>query len=136
PGLPADAIETAVAELTRDRSAMNPVAANREVHLLLRDGVKANVRGADGETRPEIVRLVDWREPARNDFFLARQFWVAGELWTRRADLVGFVNGIPLVLAELKAITKPLAAAYEENLRDYRDTIPHLFHPNGFVILS
>jgi type I restriction enzyme R subunit len=136
PGLPADAIETAIAELTRDRSAMNPVAANREVHLLLRDGVKANVRGADGETRPEIVRLVDWREPARNDFFLARQFWVAGELWTRRADLVGFVNGIPLVLAELKAITKPLAAAYEENLRDYRDTIPHLFHPNGFVILS
>ena len=62
--------------------------------------------------------------------------WIAGDLHTRRVDLVLFVNGIPLVLAEFKAPDRSVRAAYDENLRDYRDTIPQLFWPNAFVILS
>ena len=54
----------------------------------------------------------------------------------RRTDLVGFVNGIPLVFIELKAAHRNLKHAYDDNLRDYRDTIPHLFTPNGFIVLS
>ncbi len=62
--------------------------------------------------------------------------WIAGDLHTRRVDLVLFVNGIPLVLAEFKEPGRPVRAAYDENLTDYRDTIPQLFWPNAFVILS
>ena len=61
--------------------------------------------------------------------------WIAGDLHARRVDLVLFVNGIPLVLAEFKEPNRPVRAAYDENLTDYRDTIPQLFWPNGFVIL-
>lgn len=136
PGLDEVALQQAVDELTRDRSAMNPIAANREVHRLLKSGIAVSVKGKDGEALPEIVRLIDWRDVDANDFFLVTQLWIKSELYTRRADLVGFINGIPLVFAEVKGIGKPLKAAYDDNLSDYRDAVPHLFDANGFVILS
>ncbi|WP_029013336.1 type I restriction endonuclease subunit R [Niveispirillum irakense] len=136
PGLDPAAWELAAAELTRDRSAMDPVAANREVWRLLRDGVPVRTRGPQGEMVDELVRLIDWRCPTANDFLLARQVWFASDLWERRADLVGFVNGIPLLFAELKGLGRPLRAAFDENLRDYRDTIPRLFDFNGITLLS
>ena len=83
-----------------------------------------------------MVRIIDWETPEQNDFFLASQVWFAGELYTKRADLVGFVNGLPLLFVELKASHKAMADAYTGNLSDYRATIPHVFTPNAFVILS
>ncbi|MGI8554469.1 MAG: type I restriction endonuclease, partial [Dehalococcoidia bacterium] len=64
---------------------------------------------------------------ASNDFFLASQFWASGRDYTRRADLVGFVNGLPLVFIELKAVHRRLEDAYRNNLTDYKDAIPQLF---------
>ena len=93
------------------------------------------VRGKDGERKTEIVRVIDWENPDANDFFLASQVWFAGELYAKRADLVGFVNGLPLLFVELKASHKAMADAYNGNLADYRATIPHVFTPNAFVIL-
>src|SRR2546421_342203 len=61
---------------------------------------------------------------------------LAGALYKPRADLVGFVNGIPLVFIELKASHKRLKDAYDKNLTDYKDTIPHVFWFNGFIVLS
>jgi len=138
PGLPAEAIGLAIEELTRDRSIMSMTAANREVYQLLKDGVKVNTpSGEEGyDEKTEVVRIIDWKEPWNNDFFLASQFWVTGEMYKRRADLVGFVNGIPLVLVELKAVHKQIENAFNRNLKDYKDTIPHLFWYNGFIILS
>lgn len=136
PTLPQAAIDDAVAELARDRAAMLPVAANREVWRLLRDGVSVHLRQADGDMEPATVRLMDWTDPAGNDFLLAAQPWFHSPLYKRRPDLVGFVNGIPLLLIECKAPNKPLADAHEDNLRDYRDTIPALFPMNGFVVLT
>ena len=136
PGLPPEAISQAVEELTRDRSKMVPVEANREIHQLLKDGVKTDVRAEDGSWTKEPVHFVNWREPSNNQFFLASQFWVAGDMYRRRCDLVGFVNGIPLLLVELKAVHKNLKNAFAENLTDYRSAIPQLFTMNGFVILS
>lgn len=136
PILPQAAIDDAVAELTRDRVAMLPVAANREMWRLLRDGVPVQLRQADGDTEPATVRLIDWTDPAGNDFLLAAQPWFHSPLYKRRPDLVGFVNGIPLLLIECKAPNKPVADAHEHNLRDYRDTIPALFPMNGFVVLT
>ena len=138
PGLPAEAVGLAIEELTRDRSVMSMTAANREIYQLLKDGVKVNTpSGEDGyDEKSEVVRIIDWKEPWNNDFFLASQFWVTGEMYKRRADLVGFVNGLPIVLVELKATHKQIENAFNKNLKDYKDTIPHLFWYNGFIILS
>jgi type I restriction enzyme R subunit len=135
-GLPKEAVNLAVEELVRDRSRMSLVAANREITKLLKDGVKVTFKGIDGEEVTETVRLVDWNNPANNDFLLATQFWITGEMYRRRLDMVGFVNGIPLVVIELKASHKALRKAYDDNLRDYKSTIPQLFWYNGIIILS
>ncbi|MEZ4499877.1 MAG: HsdR family type I site-specific deoxyribonuclease [Thermomicrobiales bacterium] len=136
PGLPAASIEEVVEAIARDRSAMHPVHANQDVWTLLRDGVKVTVRGDRGDEQTATARVIDWNDPANNDYFLASQFWITGEVYSRRPDLVGFVNGLPLVLVELKALTKPLRDAYDDNLRDYRETIPQLFWFNAFIMLS
>jgi type I restriction enzyme R subunit len=67
---------------------------------------------------------------------LASQLWISGEIYKRRADLVGFVNGLPLVFVELKASHRRLEHAYHDNLRDYKTAIPQLFPYNAFIILS
>ncbi len=136
PNLPAEALKLAEERLVEDRSAMLPVAANRALLTLLADGVSVEVRRDDGGFDTVSVRVIDWIEPTNNDFLVASQVWIEGPLHKRRPDTIGFVNGLPLMLAEWKGITKPLAEAYDANLRDYRDAIPHLFDANGFVILS
>jgi len=136
PALPTEAVKLAEEELTRDRSAMLPYAANREVLALIRNGVPVQVRRDDRHFDNHLVQVIDWKDPANNDFVAANQVWIEGVLHKRRPDTIGFVNGLPLLLAEWKAPTKPLADAHEANLRDYRDTIPQLLHANGFVILS
>lgn len=130
------ALGDAFSALTRNRSAIDAIRANAELAGLIRDGVKVTVRGADGVLRDETIRVVDWEIPEANDFLLASQVWFAGDLYTRRADLVGFVNGLPLLFIELKASWKAMADAYNGNLAHYRTTIPQVFVPNAFVILS
>ena len=136
PGLPPQALDAALEELILDRSAMDHVRANQAVWKLLRDGAKVTFATEDGGRTTETVRFVDWSTPTSNDFLAVSQFWVVGPLHTRRCDVVCFVNGIPLVLFELKASHKSIEHAYSKNLRDYRDTIPQLFTPNALVILS
>lgn len=136
PGLPDEAIAQALAALTRDRSVMQPVRANHEIWTLLRDGYGAVVTNADGTERIERVRYVHWTATDANDFLAVNQFWVTGPLHRRRADIVLFVNGIPLVLIELKASHRRAEDGYQQNIRDYRDTIPQLFWSNGFVVVS
>ena len=132
-----DAIDAAIEELTQSRAVMNPVEANREIYNLLKDGVKVTV--TDPNTQEEtvsVIKVIDWENPKNNDFFAASQFWITGEMYTRRPDLIGFVNGIPLVLMEFKRIDENLYSAYNDNLRDYKDTIPHLFWYNAVIIVS
>jgi type I restriction enzyme R subunit len=136
PKLSSEAIMLAIEELTKDRSSLNPVNANREIYKLLKDGVPVTVRNRKGEEVQERVRVIDWDHPKGNDYFLALQFWVTGDMYKRRADLIGFVNGLPLVFIELKAMHKRLENAFYGNLTDYKDTIPQLFWYNGFIILS
>jgi len=135
PDLPGEATALAVEEITRDRSAMNPVQANRQVYSLLKNGVKVTFQ-TEGEQKVETVRVIDWDEPGSNDFFLASQFWISGDMYERRADLVGFVNGIPLLLVELKTSHRKLQNAYRNNIRDYKTAIPQLFWYNAFIMLA
>ena len=132
-----EAIKEAVDELSRDRSRMSLAAANRETYDLIKSGVRVAVRDADGEGESvEIIKVVDWDNPTSNDFLLCSQLWITGDMYTRRADLVGFVNGLPLVFIELKASHRRLESAYTGNLTDYKDTVPHLFWYNALIILS
>lgn len=136
PRLPPEAIQAVIDELTRDRSVLTLVHASRDVYSLLRHGVRVRYHDEHGEEVVELARIIDWGNPAANDFFLGSQLWVTGEIYTRRPDLIGFVNGLPLVFIELKASHRRLRDAYNRNLSDYRDTIPHIFWHNAFVILS
>jgi type I restriction enzyme R subunit len=97
PGAAGSALDAAVEALTRDRGVLGMTQANREIYQLLVQGVKVAYVGDDGEQQVETIRLIDWTTPANNDFLLVSQLWVAGEMYTRRADLVGFVNGLPPV---------------------------------------
>ena len=136
PDIANDAIQLAIEELTKDRSAMSLAQANREIYKLLKDGVRVSFQDEDGSEAHETVTVIDWNEPTNNDFFLASQFWVTGSIYKRRADLVGFVNGLPLVFIELKKSHGRLEHAFKNNLRDYKSTIPQLFWYNAFIILS
>ena len=137
PRAPHQAISQAIEELTRDRSRMSMTAANREIYHLLKNGVRVPVPDPEGNGETvEVIRVMDWDNPSDNDFLLCSQFWITGDMHTRRADLVGFVNGLPLVLIELKAAHRRLETAFTGNLRDYKDTVPQLFWPNALIIVS
>ena len=136
PGVPDTAVSDAIEQLLRDRSVMDPVRANRDVYELLRDGAKVEIAGSDGTPRATTVHFIDWNHTHANDWLAVSQFWIAGDMYKRRADIVLFVNGIPLVFIELKVSHKNVRNGYDDNLRDYRDTVPHLFWFNAFVVLS
>ena len=137
PALPAEAINNAIDEITRDRSAMLPEAANREVYRLLKEGIVVSVPDhAHGGQKTERLRVVDWDTPENNDFLLVSQFSVTGPLYTCRPDLVGFINGLPWVVIELKKPGVPARAAFDENLTHYKQQIPNLFWFNALMIAS
>ncbi len=137
PDLPEEAIDGAVEELSRDRTALSLVEANREIAKLLKGGVTVKFPDKEnGGQRVEVVAVIDWEVPENNDFLLASQFWVAGALYLKRPDLIGFVNGLPLVLMELKAPGENVRQGYDKNIADYKGTIPQLFHYNGLIIVS
>lgn len=137
PAMPSEALDTAIDELTRDRSAMSLEAANREIYRLLKDGIQVSVQDPEsGGQKSERAWAIDWGHPEQNDFLLARQFTVAGNLYTCRPDLVGFVNGLPWVVVEFKKPGIPVRAAFDENLTHYKEQVPQLFWYNALLIAS
>ncbi len=134
--LPSDALTQAVEQLIRDRSHLSLVNANQEVYKVLHDGATVSVPRTDGASDTERVRFFDFNIPSNNHFLCVSQLWVVGDMYTKRPDVVLFVNGIPLILLELKASHKSLVDAYRDNLRDYKDTIPKLFWYNMGIIIS
>ena len=136
PSVPEDVIDQAVDQLTRDRSHLSLVNANHEIYKLLKSGATVNIAKVDGSSEPETVIFFDFSNPNNNHFLCISQLWVVGDMYTRRPDVILFVNGIPLLLLELKASHKNLVDAYKDNLRDYKDTIPKLFWYNMGIIIS
>ncbi|WP_145483474.1 type I restriction endonuclease subunit R [Yersinia rohdei] len=127
-------IQEAIDEIARDRSAMTPISANEEVYQLLTNGYVYITNAEDEEDC--VVKYVDWSDASNNDFLVCSQMSITGEIETRRPDLIGFVNGLPIVFIELKASHKNLLTAYKNNLSDYKNTIPQLFTYNQLIILS
>ncbi|WP_295222894.1 type I restriction endonuclease subunit R [uncultured Chryseobacterium sp.] len=109
---------------------------NKAKYQLLKNGVEVSFTNEEGKTQKKTLRIFNYKDYLNNHFLAVRQFEVSGELHNRRPDVIGFVNGIPLVFFELKSHAVDLRSAYEDNFKDYKDTIPHLFYHNAFVILS
>jgi len=136
PGLPEDAYDDAVRQVVTTTATQSLTATNREKYTLVRDGVQVTFRNDKGERVRRRLRMFDFSEPNNNHFLCVRELWVRGDLYRRRADIVGFVNGLPLLFMELKNVSKDIRTAYEKNFKDYKDTVPHLFHFNAFVVLA
>lgn len=109
---------------------------NEEKYFLIRDGIKVTVKKPNGETEKQTAALIDFKNTQNNYFLAVKELKIHGDLYRRRTDIVGFVNGIPLLFVELKKTTVDVQNAYEDNYTDYQDTIPHLFYYNAFVMLS
>jgi type I restriction enzyme R subunit len=124
------------------RRVLNPnvpglVNANRQVHRWLVDGVPVQFQ-KDGETRGDRVRVLDFADVTANDWLAVNQFSVQGPKLTRRPDVVLFVNGLPLVIVELKNPGDEDAdiwAAWNQ-LQAYQQDIPDLFHANALQVIS
>ncbi|WP_252090761.1 type I restriction endonuclease subunit R [Pseudomonas sp. MWU13-3659] len=136
PGLPMEAYEDALRIVNEYSSSSVLLATNREKDNLHKNGVEVSFRNEKGERVKKRLRLFDFDDSSKNHFLVVRELWVKGDLYRRRADIVCFVNGIPLVFMELKNVHKDIKAAYEKNFADYKDTIPHLFHHNAFIVLG
>lgn len=136
PGLPEAAYRDALRQIVEVAPGQGAMAANREKYRLLRDGVKVSFRKPDGAMDARTLRVFDFDDAEANDFLIVRELWVKGDLYRRRPDIIGFVNGIPLLFIECKTIHSNLRRAYDQNLKDYRDTIPQLFHHNAFLLLA
>ncbi|MDM8555466.1 type I restriction endonuclease subunit R [Desulfococcaceae bacterium HSG7] len=136
PAIPEPAIDQALAQLTGKRQAMSPIAANREIDALIRNGIPVVYKNADGKKTQERLRVIDFNHPAANRFLAVSQLWIKGELYFRRPDILLYVNGIPLVFIELKNSNVKLKTAFDDNLTNYKNDIPQLFLTNAFCILS
>ena len=141
PELPAKAIEEAVLKLTHHDFSRSLQQHNQAFYKMIRNGVPVSYQDTNGHLRHSQARLIDFQHVANNRFIAVRELKITGlrsPNYNRRADLICFVNGLPLVFIELKAVYKNIRAGFNGNLQDYLDehVIAHAFHHNAFVIVS
>ena len=138
PDLPSKAYDLAYEEINSNDVTQNLADINHEKYKYLKDGIPVSYKDAKGKiVRNKKIKVFDFDHPENNNFIAVQQLWMEGKSKRKkRPDVVGFVNGLPLVFIELKGINVKLRAAYEKNLKDYKSTIPKIFHCNAFVIIS
>lgn len=137
PELPHDALDDAYRKLMR-LDAPSLIERNRAVHRMLVDGINVEFRRKDGSIGGAQARLIDFDDPARNDWLAVNQFTVADGQHLRRPDIVLFVNGLPLAVIELKNAADEGAdiwAAFRQ-LQTYQAQIPALFSTNVALVVS
>ena len=136
PHLPAKAIDIVENELSKGRKAMTLINANIEVYKLIREGVQVKYDNEFGKEETAYARVIDFDTPGNNDFLAVQQLWIRGEIGYRRPDLILYVNGLPLVLIELKNNNVSVKNAYSDNLTNYKKELPQLFWYNTISVLS
>lgn len=141
PHLPESVREQAIEKLTHIDFARSLIQHNREYYNFIRGGVPVEWRDASGERQHTRVHVIDFRNVGNNRFLAVRELRVQGVRvphYNRRADLVCFVNGLPLVFIELKAVYRNIRAGFDDNLTDYlsEHSIAHAFHHNAFLVVS
>lgn len=150
PGLPDTAYTQALEQVLAHDHSKTLLAINREKYDLLRNGVLVHYKDKTGRMVHSRLSLIDFTEGRadNNDFKVIRELWIRGPIYTRRPDIIGYVNGLPLVFMELKRLDVAATDAYKKNYRDYRGwdatdkkaavdgTIESLFHWNQLVVIS
>ena len=129
-------LDEAQKKMERHLSTASLIQINEEKYALIRDGIPVTVKRPDGRAEEKKATVIDFQDPDNNHFLAVKELKIHGDLYRRRTDIVGFVNGIPLLFVELKKNTVDVQDAYTNNYTDYLDTIPHLFYYNAFLILS
>lgn len=117
----------AVERMTEHMSSQTLMQINEQKYQYIREGIPVTRVKPDGTTEEIRAKVIDFDVVEQNDFLCVRELWVYGALYRRRADIVGFVNGIPLLFIELKNHDVEVENAFHQNYRDYLDTIPQLF---------
>ncbi len=137
PELPAEALEDAFRKLTRPEGA-DLVHRNRALHRLVVDGVTVEYRDVEDAIRGAQARVIDFDDPANNDWLAVNQFTVVENNHSRRPDVVLFVNGLPLAVLELKNAASEDATIWTafHQLQTYKAEIPSLFATNAVLIVS
>ncbi len=126
----------AVERMTEHMSSQSLMQINEQKYQYIKDGIPVTRAKPNGETEEVKAKVIDFASPDKNEFMCVRELWVYGSLYRRRADIVGFVNGIPLLFMELKNHDVEVVDAFNNNYRDYLDTIPQLFYHNAFIMFS
>lgn len=136
PWLDAHQTSEAVKLMEQRLSTSTLLQINEEKYFLIRDGIPVTVKKSNGQIDTRRAMVIDFQHPEENNFLAVKEMKIHGDLYRRRMDIVGFVNGIPLMFVELKKTNVDVKIAYDDNYTDYQDTIPHLFYYNAFLILS
>lgn len=147
PALPTEAIEKAVRTLTRSDYSRSMLQHNLEFYRYIRDGVPVSYRDKQGQLRHALAKVIDFRNETapdgtpNNRFLAVRELKIQGMRvphYNRRADIVCFINGLPIVFFELKAVYKNIRLGFDGNLTDYmtEQVIPHAFYHNAFLVVS
>lgn len=129
-------IEDALKTFEHHMSSASLMQINEEKYGYIRDGIPVKVKKQNGQTEEKRAAVIDFINVDNNDFLAVKEMKIHGDLYRRRTDIVGFVNGIPLLFVELKKNSVDVQNAYTDNYTDYLDTIPHLFYYNAFLMLS
>jgi len=136
PTVPAAAREDAFKQVL-DLGQRALLSGNRAFHRLLVAGVPVQYQ-KDGETRGDFVRLVDWQDAGRNEWLVVQQFTIKGPRHTRRPDIILFINGLPLVLIELKNpadLNADIWKAYDQ-IETYKAQVTDVFTYNELLVIS
>ncbi|MBQ3362325.1 MAG: type I restriction endonuclease subunit R [Muribaculaceae bacterium] len=136
PWMTGQQVTEAVERMTEYMSSQTLMQINEQKYQYIRDGVPVTRVKPGGETEEVRAKVIDFASPGKNDFLCVRELWVQGALYKRRADIVGFVNGLPLLFVELKNHDVAVEDAFNKNYRDYLDTVPQLFYHNAMVMFS
>ena len=128
--------DEAVERMKEHMSSQTLMQINEQKYSYIRDGVPVTQRKPGGETETVRAKVIDFQAPEKNEFLCVRELWVHGKLYRRRADIVGYVNGLPLLFMELKNHDVEVEDAFTQNYRDYLDTVPQLFYHNAFIMFS
>ena len=136
PWMTGQQVTEAIERMTEYMSSQTLMQINEQKYQYIRDGVPVTRVKPGGETEEVRAKVIDFASPGKNDFLCVRELWVQGALYKRRADIVGFVNGLPLLFVELKNHDVAVEDAFNKNYRDYLDTVPQLFYHNAMVMFS
>lgn len=135
PQMKDEVLKSILQDFRKDYSGTDMTDTNYKFYNRIRNGIRVEVQ-KEGKEDFDIVKIIDFEQPERNDFHCVNQMWIKGHFRYRRPDVLLFVNGLPVVFIELKNSTVKIEESYNKNLVSYRSDIPNVFAMNQICVLS